>query len=113
MSGWSRLTDRSARPSGAGAKTDDTDTVRAARQALAGIGVGEPRCRGERKALRVLLATRAQAIEFRTRAISALHTLVTSAPDSLRERVRSVTLGELLRTWLETKASVRLHSGLG
>ena len=42
---------------------------RAVRMALARIGVSEPRCRGEREAIRVLLATRAQAIEFRTRAI--------------------------------------------
>jgi transposase len=52
----------------AGVKSDDVDAVRAARQALAGIGLGEPRCRGEREAIRVLLVTRGQAIEFRTRA---------------------------------------------
>ena len=70
---------------------------RAARQALGGDGVAQPRCRGEREAIRVLLATRA-AIEFRTRAIRALHALVTRTPDSLRERFRTLTLGELLRT---------------
>ena len=37
--------------------------------------------------VRVLLATRGQAVTFRTRAISALHALVTSAPDGLRERL--------------------------
>ena len=47
------------------------------------------RCRGDREAIRVLLSTRAQAVDFRTRAIAALHTLITSAPDSLRERLRS------------------------
>jgi hypothetical protein len=35
--------------------------VRAVRQALAGVGLSEPRRRGERDAIRVLLATRAQA----------------------------------------------------
>lgn len=74
--------DRPARPARrAGAKSDDIDAVRAARQALAADGVGEPRCRGQREAIRVLLTTRAQAIEFRTRAIGALHALVTSAPE--------------------------------
>jgi transposase len=100
--------DRPKRPARrAGAKSDDIDAVRAARQALAGDGVAEPRCRGEREAIRVLLATRAQAIEFRTWAISALHALVTSAPDSLRERLRTLTLGELLRTCAGLRGSAR------
>jgi transposase len=100
--------DRPERPARrAGAKSDEIDAVRAARQALAGVGVGEPRCRGEREAIRVLLATRAQAIEFRTRAISALHALVTSAPDSLRERLRALPLGQLLRTCAGLRGSSR------
>ena len=37
----------------AGVKNDDIDAVRAARQALAGIGVSKPRRRGEREAIRV------------------------------------------------------------
>jgi transposase len=99
--------DRPKRPARrAGAKSDDIDAIRAARQALAGDGVAEPRCRGEREAIRVLLATRAQAVEFRTRAICALHALVTSAPDSLRERLRTLTLGELLRTCAALRGSV-------
>ncbi len=100
--------DRPQRPARrAGAKSDDIDAVRAARQALSGVGVGEPRCRGEREAIRVLLATRAQAIGFRTRTISALHALVTSAPDSVRERLRSLTLGELLHTCAALRGSSR------
>jgi transposase len=88
----------------AGVKNDDVDAVRAARQALAGIGISEPRRRGEREAIRVLLTTRAQAIEFRTRAIAALHALVVSAPDKLRERLRSLPLGQLLHTCAGTVA---------
>jgi len=73
--------DRPQRPARrGGVKSDDIDAVRAARQALAGVGLSEPRRRGDREAIRVLLATRAQAVTFRTRAISALHALVTSAP---------------------------------
>jgi transposase len=53
------------------------------------------------------LATRAQAVDFRTRAICALHALVTSAPDSLRERLRRLTLGELLRTCAALRGSTR------
>jgi len=100
--------DRPQRPARrGGVKSDDIDAVRAARQAIAGVGLGEPRCRGEREAIRVLLTTRAQAIEFRTRAISALHALVTSAPDSLRSRLRGLPLGELLRTCAALRGSSR------
>jgi transposase len=100
--------DRPQRPGRrAGVKSDDIDAVRAARQVLAGVGVSEPRCRGERQAIRVLLATRAQAIEFRTRAISALHALVTSAPDSLRERHLDLPLGQLLRRCAALRSSSR------
>lgn len=100
--------DRPARPARrAGAKSDDIDAVRAARQALADDGVAEPRCRGEREAIRVLLATRAQAVEFRTRAIGALHALVTSAPDTLRQRLRTLPLGQLLNTCAALRGSSR------
>jgi hypothetical protein len=100
--------DRPGRPARrAGAKSDDIDAVRAARQALAGIGLGEPRCRGDREALRVLLSTRAQAIDFRTRAIAALYALITSAPDDLRARLRSLLLGLMMRTCGALRGSSR------
>jgi transposase len=112
VSGGERVieVDRPQRPvRRAGVKSDDVDAVRAARQALAGIGVSEPLCRGDREAVRVLLTTRAQAIEFRTRAISALHALVISAPDRLRERLRQLPLGQLLHTCASLRGS-RGHS---
>jgi transposase len=99
--------DRPQRPARrGGVKSDDIDAVRAARQALAGVGLSERR-RGDREAIRVLLATRAQAVTFRTRAISALHALVTSAPDGLRERLRTLPLGELLQTCAGLRDSPR------
>ena len=55
----------------------------------------------------MLLVTRAQAIEFRTRAIAALHALVVSAPDSLRGRLRGLTLGHLLDTCAALRGSAR------
>jgi transposase len=100
--------DRPKRPARrAGAKSDEIDAVRAAREVLSGDRAGEPRCRGRREAIRVLLTTRAQAIEFRTRAISALHALVVSAPVSLRERLRGLTLGQLLDTCVGLRGSAR------
>jgi transposase len=103
--------DRPKRPARrAGAKSDDIDAVRAAREVLSGDRAGEPRCRGQREAIRVLLTTRAQAIEFRTRAIAALHALVVSAPDSLREPLRALTLGRLLQTCSALRGSTRQNA---
>jgi hypothetical protein len=66
-----------------GVKSDDIDAVRAARQALAGVGLSEPRRRGDREAIQVLLTTRGQAVQFRTRAIAALHALKPGSSVSL------------------------------
>ena len=86
--------DRPQRPARrGGVKSDDIDAVRSGPARLAGVGLSEPRRRGDREAIRVLLATRAQAVTFRTRAISALHALVTSAPDGIRERAPDVAAG--------------------
>jgi transposase len=100
--------DRPERPARrGGSKSDDIDAVRAARQALAGVGVSAPRCRGDREAIRVLLATRAQAIECRTRAICALHAIVTGAPEAIRDRFRTMTQHQLLRAWASLRGSAR------
>ena len=100
--------DRPQRPARrGGVKSDDIDAVRAARQVLAGVGLSEPRRRGDREAIRVLLATRGQAVTFRTRAISALHALVTSPPDRIRERLRTLPLGQLLQTCAGLRDSSR------
>lgn len=102
--------DRPHRPARrGGAKSDDIDAVLAARQALAGVGLAEPRGRGDREAIRVLLTTRAQAVEFRSRAVSALHALVTSAPDSIRQRLRALSSGQLLARCVAMRGSAR-HS---
>jgi hypothetical protein len=55
----------------------------------------------------VLLTTRGQAVTLRTRAIAALHALVTSAPDGLRERLRTLPLGQLLQTCAGLRDSSR------
>jgi hypothetical protein len=100
--------DRPQRPARrGGVKSDDIDAVPAARQALAGVGLSVPRRRGDREAIRVLLSTRGQAVTFRTRAISALHAQVASAPDGLRERLRTLPLGQLLHTCAGLRDSSR------
>jgi hypothetical protein len=61
--------DRPARPARRnGTKSDELDAVRAAREAPARKHSAQPRRRGDREAMRVLLATRAGAIRARTNA---------------------------------------------
>jgi hypothetical protein len=53
--------------------------------------VVDPRRRGRREALRVLVSTRASAVVARTRAINHLKALIVSAPESLRAELRGMT----------------------
>ena len=99
---------RTARRSGA--KSDEIDAARAAREALSRDHLGVPRGRGEREAIRVLLTTRAGAIEARTAALSALHALVTTAPEQLRQRLRNLPTGALVRTCTGLRTSQRQTS---
>ena len=73
-----------------GRKTDMLDAVRAAREALATEHLIHPRRRGEREALRVLLATRQSAVLASTAAINLLKALIISAPDELRVELRGM-----------------------
>lgn len=86
-------------------KTDVLDALRAARAALE-RPLAHPREGGTRDALRVLLATREQAVQVRRVGLNQLRALVITAPDHLRERL----IG-LPRTRLATRcAELRLQS---
>lgn len=86
---WVVEIDRPKRPARRnGAKSDELDAIRAAREALSREHLAQPRRRGGREALRVLLATREAAVVERTRAVSALQALVVNAPEALRGRLR-------------------------
>ena len=86
---WVVEIDRPRRPARRnGAKSDELDAVRAAREALSREHLAQPRRRGSREALRVLLVTREAAVVERTRAVSALQALVVNAPEALRGRLR-------------------------
>lgn len=74
-----------------GAKSDQLDAARAACEALAREHLAQPRRRGEREAIRVLLATRQGAVLARTKAIAQLKALIVNAPESLRQRLRSLS----------------------
>ena len=83
---------RPKRPPRRGArKSDALDAVRAAREVLASDHLIEPRSRGHREALRVLMTTRAGAVTARTAAVNHLKALIVSAPEDLRAELRSRT----------------------
>lgn len=89
---WVVEIDRPARPARRnGAKTDELDAVRAAREALAREHLAQPRQRGDREAMRVLLTTRAGTVVARTKAICQLKALIVGAPEQLRDQLRRST----------------------
>lgn len=86
---WVVEIDRPARPARRnGAKSDTLDAYRAAREALARTHLAQPRRRGEREAIRVLLTTRDGAIRARAKALCHLHALIVNAPAQLRDQLR-------------------------
>jgi transposase len=94
---WVVEVDRPSRPARRdGAKSDQLDAARAAREALSRQHLAQPRRRGNREALRVLLATREGAILARTQAIGQLKGLIINAPDQLRQQLRQLTTNEQL-----------------
>ncbi len=89
---WVVEIDRPARPARRnGAKSDELDAARAAREALARDHLAQPRSRGEREAVRVLLVTRQGAVVSRTRAIAHLKALLVTAPEQLRNHFRNMS----------------------
>jgi transposase len=94
---WVVEIDRPRRPARRnGAKSDELDAVRAAREALGREHLAQPRQRGDREAMRVLLCTREGAVLGRTRAITHLHGLVVNAPEGIRNQLRKLSTDELL-----------------
>ncbi len=78
------------------AKSDELDAIRAAREALTREHLARPRQRGEREALRVLLATRDSAVRSKRAAITLMKGLLVSAAPALREGPRSLPTNEQL-----------------
>lgn len=94
---WVVEVDRPARPARRnGTKTDDLDAVRAAREALGREHLAQPRQRGDREAIRVLVTTRQSAMQARTCAINHLKALVVNAPERLRQQLRALATDQLL-----------------
>jgi len=89
-----------------GAKSDELDARRAAMEALSREHLAQPRRRGDREALRVLLATRQSAVAARTRTIGHLKALLVSAPDKLRSHFRHMGTEEQLMRCARLRTSV-------
>jgi hypothetical protein len=79
-----------------GAKSDELDAIRAAREGLEREHLAQPRARGEREAIRVLLITRRGAIRARTQAINHLKALVVTAEEQLRHQLRNTATDALV-----------------
>lgn len=79
-----------------GGKTDALDAVRAARSVLAKSRPALPRAKGEREALRALMAARDGAVTAKTAALSQLRDLLVTAPEPLRAQLRPLTRARLL-----------------
>lgn len=81
-----------------GAKTDELDAIRAARETLGRDKLHAPRAHdGHREALRVHTVTRAGAVRSRTAATNELKALVLTAPDEIREELRHLTTKALVK----------------
>jgi len=94
---WVVEVDRPKRPARRnGAKSDELDAVRAGREALERDHLAQPRARGEREAIRVLLITRRGAMRARTKAINHLKALVVTAREELRHQLRNTPTDELV-----------------
>lgn len=78
------------------AKSDEIDAVRAGREALAREHLAEPRARGDRAALAVLLSTRRSAVEGSADAQRQLKAFVVAAPQCLRSKLRDKTMIEMI-----------------
>lgn len=89
--------DRPRRPARRnGAKSDELDATRAAREALSRPHLAQPRRRGAREALRVLQRTRQGAVHARSRSICHLKALVVTAREPLRDQLRHLDTDALL-----------------
>jgi transposase len=90
-------------------KSDPVDAVSAARAALSGDASGLAKARnGAVEAIRVLRVARCSARHDRTEALNQMRSLVSTAPDELREQLRDLTAAQLI----ERAASVRPGSDM-
>lgn len=81
-----------------GVKSDTSDAIRAAREAMTRTTLATPRAGGDRQALSVLLTTRESAIQGAGVAARQLFFLAVAAPEVLRARLREQNMPQMVRT---------------
>jgi transposase len=80
-------------------KSDPIDAISAARAALGGTANGAAKTRdGNVEAIRVLRVAKISAHKARTQAINQIHSLICTAPDDLRDKLRNLSTVELVAT---------------
>lgn len=80
-------------------KTDIVDAIAAARAVLSGEATGTPKSHdGPVESLRLLKIVQRSGNKARTQAVNQLHNIVATAPDDLRQRLRSMKTPELIAT---------------
>jgi hypothetical protein len=77
-------------------KDDEPSAVATARAALAGETLALPRSGERREALRLLLIARRSAVDVRREALTQLRAVIVTAPDRLRDELRTLPTGRLL-----------------
>jgi transposase len=79
-------------------KSDPEDAVAAARSAQGGDATGSAKTRdGNVEAMRVLRVARLSARSSRTQAINEMRSLISTAPDELRDELRELSIYQVLR----------------
>jgi len=84
------------RARGKAGKSDQLDAIRVAREALANAHHAQPRRRGQREAIRVLLTARAGAVDAYSKALNQVYALVVTAPEPVRDRLNKLKGDRLL-----------------
>lgn len=78
-------------------KDDSLDAIRAARSALGSQTLALPRAGEHQEALRVLLLARRSAVDVRRLALVQLRSVIVAAPETIREELRRLPVGQLIR----------------
>jgi transposase len=78
-------------------KSDTIDAIAAAGAVLAGQALGAPMSQdGNVEGIRILSAARTSVLKARTQALNQIRGPVSIAPASLRERLRALSIGQLV-----------------
>jgi transposase len=88
-------------------KDDELDAVATARAALANKTLALPRSGERREALRLRLIARRGAVDVRREALTQLRAVIVTAPDHLRDELRTLPTGRLLERCRHLRRSAR------